>query len=77
MRTDRQTITKLIAVFRNFSNAPENGLFFHLLPYPESSTDPLKPVGWSMSEKRLRRLRNNERVKGNLPLMKMIREPGH
>jgi len=70
-------MTKLIAVFRNFSNAPENGLFFHLLPYPEGSTDPLKPVRWSISEKCLRRLRNNERVKEKLPLMKVIREPGH
>ena len=54
MRTDRQTITKLIVVFRNFANAPDNGLSFHLLPNPEGRTDPRKLVRWSMSEKCLK-----------------------
>ena len=77
MRTDRQTMTKLIIPPPNFANAPENGLLFHLLPYPERRTDPHRLVRWSMSEKCLRRLRNGERVKVNLPLMKVFREPGY
>ena len=73
----QHTLHSPFFVFRNFANAPENGLLSHLLPYPEGRTDPHKLVRWSMSEKCLRRLRNEEGVKAKFLLMKVFREPGY